>query len=147
MELKVHSAPWRELDPEVAYAILRLRQDVFVVEQECAYADLDGRDLEPDCRHVWVEEDGVVLATLRVLAEPDGVRRIGRVATAVSARGRGVAAAMISHAHDLIGAADSVLAAQSQLEHWYARFGYVPDGPRFLEDGFEHTPMRRTGVS
>ena len=62
-----------------------MRQDVFVVEQQCLYADVDGRDLEPDTVQVWaVDEDGSVVATLRVLREPDGTARIGRVATAVA---------------------------------------------------------------
>lgn len=136
-----------ELDLATAYAILRLRSEVFVVEQECVYADLDGRDLEPGCLWLWASDDAGVVATLRVLAEAGRVRRIGRVATAARARGQGLAARLMDRALEVIGDAPSVLAAQSHLEHWYARFGYVADGPRFVEDGIPHTPMRRDAAA
>jgi ElaA protein len=65
------------------------------------------------------------------------------VATAVPARGQGLAARLMERALDLIGAAPAVLGAQSYLVDWYARFGFVPSGPEYLEDGIPHTPMRR----
>ncbi|NED64792.1 GNAT family N-acetyltransferase, partial [Streptomyces sp. SID10244] len=67
------------------YQILRLRVDVFVVEQACPYPELDGRDLEPNTRQFWISDtEGCVIATLRLLTEPpsaDGrpLLRIGRV--------------------------------------------------------------------
>ena len=57
-------ASFDELDPATLYEILRLRVDVFVVEQECAFADLDGRDREPTCRHLWLSREGEVVAYL-----------------------------------------------------------------------------------
>ena len=65
--------------------LIRLRIDVFVVEQTCAYAELDGRDLEPGTRHVWAEEAGAAVACLRVLDDGDA-RRIGRVCTRLDQR-------------------------------------------------------------
>ena len=62
--------------------------DVFVVEQECPYPELDGRDAEPATVHLWFEEDGEVLATIRVL-DDGATRAIGRVATAASAPAAG----------------------------------------------------------
>jgi ElaA protein len=133
-----------DLDPMTLYRILRLRTDVFVVEQECAYPELDGRDLEPSARQVWIErEDGDVVATLRLLLDPDGAARIGRVATAPSARGEGLAAVLMEHAIALAGAADVVLDAQSYLYDWYARFGFQRAGEDYIEDGIPHVPMRR----
>lgn len=78
------------LDPVTLYRILQLRVDVFVVEQDAAYAELDGRDLEPDAELLWIEDGEQVLATLRILCDDDA-RRIGRVVTTASARGRGLA--------------------------------------------------------
>lgn len=132
----------RQLDVETLYAILRLRQDVFVLEQECLYPDLDGRDLEVGTVQWWAEVDGGdVVATLRVLDEGDGTARIGRVATAATARGRGIAEALVRAAtQDATG--DVVLDAQSHLEGWYARLGFVRDGDEFVEDGIPHVPMR-----
>src|SRR6266545_5153425 len=77
------------------HGILRLRSDVFIVEQKAAYADIDGRDLAPETRHLWLAEGDEVLAYLRVLLDPGGVRRIGRVVTAAQARGRGLAARLM----------------------------------------------------
>jgi ElaA protein len=138
----VLSAHTRDLDVATLHDILRLRQDVFVVEQQCVYADLDGRDLEPGTVQVWaVDEQARVVATLRLLVEPGGSRRIGRVATAVPMRGRGLAADLVSAALAL-GRVVVVLDAQSHLEGWYARFGFVRVGEEFLDDGIPHVPMR-----
>jgi ElaA protein len=141
----MHSAVPSELSLAQAYPILKLRVDVFVVEQECAYPELDGRDLEPAARWVWAtDEAGAVTATLRVLVDPDGRARIGRVATAQSARSNGTASRMMAYALELIGAGVAVtLDAQSPLEGWYARFGFVRSGPEFVEDGIPHIPMDR----
>ncbi|WP_203135776.1 GNAT family N-acetyltransferase [Microbacterium sp. JZ31] len=141
--LEYRSAPTADLPPLVLYAILRLRVDVFVVEQECAYPELDGRDVEPTAVQLWAEDAGDVVATLRLLTDgPD--RRIGRVATAASARGRGLAAELMRRALTQCGASTVRLDAQSHLAHWYARFGFAPEGPEFLEDGIPHVPMIRT---
>lgn len=139
----VRDANLAELDPITLYRILALRTDVFVVEQDCAYPELDGRDLEPDARQVWIERNCAVLATLRLLRDSDGSVRIGRVATARSARGAGLAAALVQHALVLVADADTVLDAQSYLFDWYARFGFRRDGADFVEDGIPHVPMRR----
>src|SRR5215213_2501100 len=87
-------ARFEELTPHELYGLCRLRVDVFVVEQQCPYPELDGRDAEPATVHVWFEEDGAVLATIRVLDDGD-TRAIGRVATSASARGRGLAARLM----------------------------------------------------
>lgn len=136
-----------ELPLAEAYAVLQLREAVFVVEQDCPYLELDGRDLEPGCRWLWyAAADGAVLATLRVLVDADQTHRIGRVATAPQARGRGLAAALLREALALIGENDAVLDAQAQLVGWYARFGFRPVGEEFLEDGIPHRTMRRTAA-
>ncbi|WP_309068264.1 GNAT family N-acetyltransferase [Microbacterium sp.] len=136
------SAHTADIPPLVLYAILRLRVDVFVVEQECAYPELDGRDIEPTAVQLWAEEAGEVIATLRLLTDgPD--RRIGRVATAARARGRGVAADLMQRALAECEGAVVRLDAQAHLAGWYARFGFAPDGPEFLEDGIPHVPMIR----
>ncbi len=138
----IHSAPTRAVPAETLYALMRLRQDVFVLEQECLYPDLDGRDLEPGARQYWAEAgDGAVVGTLRVLEEPGGGVRVGRVATATSARGSGVAAALV-RAVLAASAGPVVLDAQSHLEGWYARLGFERDGAEFLDDGIPHVPMR-----
>ncbi|GAB3623045.1 GNAT family N-acetyltransferase [Mariniluteicoccus endophyticus] len=143
MNIEVSRARPADLPFATAYALLRLRTDVFVVEQECAYPELDGRDLEPDCVWFWAHEGDDVLATLRLLTDAGGVRRIGRVATSGAARGRGVAARLMEAALAEWGDAPVVLDAQAHLEHWYARFGFAVSGSGFVEDGIPHVPMRR----
>lgn len=141
----VRVAAFAELSAETAYRLWALRSEVFVVEQDCPYLDLDGRDLEPGTRHLWVERDGTPVATLRLLDDGDGLR-IGRVATRADARGDGLAAALVTEALSLAGERGVVLDAQSHLVDWYERFGFAPSGRGFLEDGIPHTPMRRSGT-
>lgn len=124
------------------YAALALRSQVFVVEQACVYLDPDGRDLAPTTTHLWLRDaSGGIASYLRVLAEPTGGHRIGRVVTAPDHRGRRLSARLIDialeHAEHPV-----VLDAQSHLVAMYARNGFVPSGPEFIEDGIPHTPMR-----
>jgi ElaA protein len=139
---ELRTASFDELDARTAYDLWRLRESVFVVEQECAYQELDGRDLEPGTRHVWASVDGRPVGYLRVL--DDGPHaRIGRVLVAADRRGAGLAATLMAAALDVVGGRPSVLDAQSHLAGWYTRFGYRPDGDEFVEDGIPHVPMRR----
>ncbi|MDP9398214.1 MAG: GNAT family N-acetyltransferase [Actinomycetota bacterium] len=139
----VRSAALDELDPRTLYAILALRAEVFVVEQACVYLDPDGRDLEASARHLWIEADGEVLAYLRVLEEPDGCARIGRVCTAAARRGQGLSRQLMQAALAAVEGRDSVLQAQAHLRDWYAGLGYVATGGQYLEDGIPHVDMRR----
>ncbi|MDQ3383618.1 MAG: GNAT family N-acetyltransferase [Actinomycetota bacterium] len=138
----VRVARFADLKPAELYDLLRLRVDVFVVEQDCPYPELDGRDSEATTEHLWVEVDGQVAATLRVLAGPDCLL-VGRVATAAGHRGRGYAAALVREAIDRIGPHQIRLGAQAYLERWYEQFGFVRCGADYLEDGIPHLPMMR----
>jgi ElaA protein len=140
----LRDAALADLDAATLYRILALRVDVFVVEQTCPYPELDGRDLEPDARQLWLERDGAVVATLRLLFDDGATARIGRVATARGARGEGLAARLMDRALDLADGRTVVLNAQAHLLGWYERFGFVRDGADYLEDGIPHVPMRRT---
>lgn len=141
--MDVRDALTSELDASTLYRILALRSAVFVVEQDCVYLDPDGRDLESDARQLWIESDAGVLATLRLLRDPDGAARIGRVATVPSARSSGLAGRLMSRALELAGAGPVVLDAQTYLLDWYARFGFVRAGAEYLDDGIPHVTMRR----
>jgi ElaA protein len=148
-------ARFAELTPAELYGLLRLRVDVFVVEQACPYPELDGRDAEPGTVHLWFADDsddsddsggadggpGTVLATIRVLENGED-RAIGRVATAVSARGRGLSAQLVRRGIELCEGRTIDIGAQAYLEHWYERFGFRRSGPNYVEDGIPHLPMR-----
>ena len=141
-ELRLRQARFAELTPFEAYGLCRLRVDVFVVEQECAYPELDGRDVEPATVHLWFESDGEVAATIRLL-DDGATRAIGRVATAARFRGQGLAARLITAGIELCGPRTIHLGAQAHLEGWYERFGFRRSGPGYVEDGIPHVPMRR----
>lgn len=146
MTVTHHQSSTADIDPLVLYGILKLRVEIFIVEQACAYPDLDGRDAEPSTRLLWTQDDtGRVLATVRILHEgSDGNdRRIGRVATAPDARGRGYAAVLMRRAVEECGGRTILLDAQERLEGWYERFGFARAGENFLEDDIVHVPMAR----
>ncbi|MGH3879434.1 MAG: GNAT family N-acetyltransferase [Actinophytocola sp.] len=132
-----------ELPADRLYALLRLRVDVFVVEQECAYSELDGRDLLPDTIHLWGPPTGEPEAYLRLLREPGGGWRIGRVCTTKAARGRGLGGLLMAAALERVGDADVVLGAQTYAQDFYVRFGFEPDGEPYDDVGIEHITMRR----
>ena len=131
-----------KFDALALYALLRLRVDVFVVEQECPYPELDGRDLEPTTRHVWIDEGGMPVACLRLLAEPDGSHRISRVATAADQRHQGLAGLLVDHVMATTPGR-LVLDAQTYLEPWYVEHGFARTGDEFTDDGIPHVPMER----
>jgi ElaA protein len=142
--LVLHDESFGELAPATLYALLRLRVDIFVVEQSCPYPELDGRDDEPGTRHLWLAPESrpaEPYAYLRVLIEADGTRRIGRVCTAPAGRGAGLSSRLLAAALTAPGAYE--LTAQSHLTGFYARFGFQVSGPEHDEDGIPHTPMRR----
>ena len=141
-DLRLRQARFAELTPFEVYGLCRLRVDVFVVEQECPYPELDGRDLEPATVHLWFESDGEVAATIRVLDDgddagdrPGGDRRRLPRAGARRPADRG--------GHRALRRRPVTLGAQAHLEGWYERFGFRRSGPGYVEDGIPHVPMRR----
>ena len=147
MALTIETRTADDITAAELYALLRLRVDVFVVEQDCPYPDLDGQDLLDDTRQVWAHEDGKLLGGIRVLRTGSDHPVIGRVATAEAARGRGVAGRLIEHGIGLCGPDVTIhLNAQAHLEHWYARFGFARAGENYDEDGIWHVPMTRGPV-
>lgn len=143
--MRVLVAGFDELPLRTAYDVWRLRQQVFVVEQDCPYPDLDGRDLEDPTRHlVLLDDEDAVIGTLRVL-DDGGWSRIGRVVVAPAARGRGLAAVMMDEAMALCGDREVRLDAQTGLTAFYEGYGFVVTGPEFDEDGVMHVPMAREG--
>jgi ElaA protein len=143
MTSPVRELRFLDLDAVTSYAVWRLRQQVFIVEQGSPYPDLDGRDLEPTTRHLLIEEDGALVAYAR-LVEDDDALRVGRVVVEPDARGRGLADALMHAALDDTGDRAVVLDAQTEVAGWYATFGFEVTGPEFDDDGVMHLPMRRS---
>jgi ElaA protein len=138
-----------DLGKEQLYALLKLRSDVFVVEQKCAYPDLDGQDLEGDTYHLMGWEDDQLIAYLRLLdpQSQGGDVVIGRVLTAPAGRGKGLGHEMMEQA---LKQAEKhwpqvpiYLSAQAHLQGYYGRYGFVVAGEEYLEDDIPHIGMRR----
>ena len=127
--------------------LLRLRMDVFVVEQACAFAEIDGAD--PKATHLRVFVGNALAGCLRVFApsEPVECARIGRVATARAHRGGGLGHRMMVEALRFCAerfAGHAIdLSAQAHLTGFYARHGFTPVSEPYLEDGIPHLDMRR----
>lgn len=141
--MQIVAVPFETLTGAEVYAVARLRQQVFVIEQDCVYGDLDGRDLEPGTRHVLMRDADALAGYARVLDDRD-VWRIGRVLLDPAYRGRGLADAVMNTALQVTAGRDVVLDAQSPLAGWYGSFGFEVAGPEFVEDDIPHTPMRLT---
>ncbi|MET7767539.1 GNAT family N-acetyltransferase [Nocardia sp. NPDC005366] len=135
-----------DLDTATLYQLLKLRVEVFVVEQKCAYPELDGLDLLPETRHFWLDDEGEIISTLRLLEEHEnGVKsfRIGRLCTAAPVRGHGYTTRLLKAALAEVGSATVRINAQTYLVDMYAKFGFKPDGEEFDDDGVPHLPMRK----
>jgi ElaA protein len=137
------------LSPAALYAALAARAAVFVVEQACAYQDLDGYDARADHLIAW--QRGDVAAYCRVFAP--GVKyaeaSIGRVLTTAPFRGTGVGRALVARAlarlDALHPARGARISAQAYLERFYASFGFETVSAPYLEDGIPHVEMLRAG--
>ncbi|MGB3484314.1 MAG: GNAT family N-acetyltransferase [Mycobacterium sp.] len=138
----------QDVSAATLYELLKLRVEVFVVEQACAYPELDGRDLLPETRHFWLENDGEVISILRLMEEHAGGEksfRIGRVCTKQSARGQGHTTRLLQAALAEVGDYRCRIDAQTYLVEMYASQGFVRDGEEYLDDGIPHVPMLRPG--
>lgn len=146
MDMTWRWAPFADLDVTDLHDALELRARVFVVEQDCAYADVDGLDLVA-WHLLGRDEAGALVAYLR--AFPPGTQRdetvIGRVVT--GPRGRGLGTALmeegLAQAEATWGPHPAWLSAQAHLAAWYGRLGFAICGPGYDEDGIPHVPMRR----
>ena len=141
-----------ELSAVELYRLLRLRAEVFVVEQACAFQDLDGLD---DQAVHWLGEvtdgqgDPMLLAYTRLL--PAGTAfaeaSIGRVVTSPLARGTGVGHTLMSESIAELqrrwGVQPIRIGAQAHLQTYYRQHGFEPDGDVYLEDGIDHIEMIR----
>lgn len=132
-----------ELTPRELYDILRLRVDVFVVEQQCPYPELDGKD--PACLHLYYRDEDGIQAYLRVV--PAGVSyaeaSIGRV---VSRKRRcGLATSLLHEgirmAREVFGAQDIRIGAQLYARRLYEGVGFRQVSEEYLEDGITHIEM------
>ncbi|MGX5173184.1 GNAT family N-acetyltransferase [Aliikangiella sp. IMCC44653] len=145
-----HSKTFAELSTLELYQILKLRVDVFVVEQECAYPDIDNLDLLPQTIHLFATQNEQVIAYLRILAPANNENSqvvFGRVATSQAHRSRGLGHELVIRALSIIdnnwGQNVCHISAQSHLQAFYQKHGFKPVGKGYLEDGIPHIGMER----
>ena len=143
-----HSIPFSELSTQQLYQLLKLRVDVFVVEQNCPYPELDGKDTLAGVEHLLGYADEELVACARLL--PPGTSydntSIGRVATKQSARGDGLGHQLIKEAltrcEALWPSTTIDIGAQKHLENFYASHGFKTISEMYLEDDIPHVDMR-----
>lgn len=145
--MKADCKAFSDLSLEELYSMMVLRQEVFVVEQDCPYLDADGKDLES--YHVFGYANGELVAYTRIVKPGISYPEvsIGRVVSAIKHRGKeyGVKIMEASHGYikQLLGSVSIRISAQCYLEKFYSDLGYEPTGKEYLEDGIPHMEMLR----
>lgn len=133
------------LTPHELYAIIQLRNEVFVVEQNCVFQDADNKD--PHCHHLMGWEQEQLMAYARIV--PSGISyaepSIGRIVTSPAARGRNFGRDLVRRSiealYNLYGTTPIRIGAQYRLTKFYREFGFRENGAVYLEDGIEHIEM------
>lgn len=145
MEIVWTLKPYDELTVDELYEILKLRTDVFVVEQNCAYREIDGKDKHA-C-HLFAQRNGELVAYLRIL--PKGVSfaeaALGRIVIHPGYRGQGYSKMLIERGirfvTEILGESEIRISAQARLCEFYRSFGFLPSSEMYLEDGIPHMEM------
>lgn len=138
-----------KLSIEEMYEVMQLRQEVFIVEQDCPYLDADGKDQQSH-HLLGYDTEGVLVAYLRLL--PPGVSyseiSLGRIVTSTKYRGKGIGKMLmkqgINESELLYGKVSIRISAQSYLIPFYRAFGFEIIGSEYLEDNIPHTEMLRS---
>ena len=137
---------FHDLDKLELYKIMQLRIEVFVVEQDCPYQDLDG--LDEVGTHLWLEDEGEIVSYLRI--NPANTRfkevSLGRIVTKQSSRKKGLSEAIILKSLEIVqneNLGPVRISAQSYLEKYYAKFGFIKCSEEYLEDNIPHVEMLR----
>ncbi len=136
-----------DLSNNELYAILRLRSEVFVVEQNCVFLDCDNKDQQSF--HLCGWQQNILVAYARLM--PPGLTykeaSIGRVINSLTVRGKGAGKVLMEKAieklHGLFGESPITIGAQLYLKKFYESFGFLQTGDIYDEDGIDHIKMRR----
>ena len=139
----LHKKTFQELTVDELYELLRVRSEVFVVEQDCVYQDMDGDD--QNSIHLWLTVAGKVVALARVCPAGTHMKEIsiGRVITTV--RGKGYGKQIMLHAIDVakehFGAKQIDIEAQEYAKGFYESVGFKQSSDTFMLDGIPHIKM------
>ena len=145
--MKLICKHFNDLTAKELYEILRLRVDVFVVEQKCSYSEVDEKDL--DAWHLWFEDEDGIAGYLRLLAPGVSFKEasIGRVIAKKRRCGIGskLMQAGIEKMKEIYGDTDIRIEAQVYAREFYEKAGFVKVSEEFLDDGIPHIEMLRKG--
>ena len=143
--LRQYIRPFDAFNPYELYAMLRLRSEVFVVEQQCAFLDTDNKDQL--CHHLLIYQDEQLAAYAR-LVPPEvsyAEMSIGRIVTSRQSRKTGLGKELMKRSvqacYELFGKGDIRIGAQVYAIPFYESIGFIPDGAIYDEDGIDHIEM------
>ncbi|WP_333862354.1 GNAT family N-acetyltransferase [Sphingobacterium sp.] len=150
MALKWNLKKFDELSNKELYRILKLRMEVFVLEQECLYPELDDKDFK--CLHLWAEREGSILAYTRLV--PPGLSypqaSIGRVIVAEQARGTGLSQQLMISSIESVskefGVNDIQIGAQFHLKSFYEKLGFQQVSDPYPDYGILHIDMIKSPI-
>ena len=143
--MKVSVKTFEELGLQELYKLLQLRSEIFVVEQECLFLDLD--DIDQSALHVLGWEGSELAAYARIFGPGEYFKEvsIGRVAVRERFRGMGLGIQVMKEslkaAKHQFGPVNIALSAQKYLKHFYTELGFLTEGEEYLEDGIPHIRM------
>ena len=139
--MKLISKFFDELNTKELYELLKARAEIFVVEQNCVYQDLDDKDYQS--LHVFFEESGRVEAYLRAFVKAEGVVQVGRVLTLEHGKGLGgkLLKAGLKEVKEKFNPEKIFIEAQCYATGYYEREGFRICSKEFLEDGIPHVEM------
>ena len=139
--MRLEVKPWNELSRKEINDMFSLRSEVFIVEQECAYQDVDGKDIQAD--HVMLYVDNELVGYTRVFPENTYFKEasFGRAVVKKSYRGKGIGDELVKISIEQLEEKTIKISAQSYLKSFYSSHGFKAEGKEYLEDGIPHTAM------
>ncbi len=144
--------PWGELTTDELYSVLKLRTDVFFLEQKIEEEELDNRDQEPTTKHYFIVDASGTAAYLRVLFDEQPEHRdahlvVGRVVVRADRRGEGLAQLLLARVFEDFAGEPMMLHSQQYIAPLYAKVGFEAFGDVFQEAGIPHVSMYRAGAT
>ena len=132
---------WTELSTSEVENIFSLRSEVFVVEQDCIYQDIDGKDQK--AKHILGKKENDIVAYARIFKPGDYFKEasFGRAVVKKTERGKGVGDELVKNCLENITEEEIKISAQSYLKGFYGKHGFKAEGNEYLEDGIPHTAM------
>ena len=132
---------WSELSTKEVENIFSLRSEVFIVEQDCVYQDIDGKDQK--AKHILGKKNNEIIAYARIFKPGDYFEEasFGRAVVKKSERGKGIGDELVINSVKNIPEEEIKISAQSYLKEFYGKHGFIAKGEEYLEDGIPHTAM------